>query len=713
MSSIPALKNDTEIKSNIDNAFSVKEIASWQLNTVDQMVELPALQRTFVWRPNQIEELWDSLLRGFPIGSFLLSKTDKRLHLLDGQQRATTIALGYYNPWASDQEHVFWSIKKAIPTLWIDLAPIEKPISQRFVLRLVTQSHPWGYQLKYSKSVLSVADRKYALNIFKENPKNGLGGYTTFSSTNVFPYDSNVPVPLSFLLEAIAQNDGNWREALFSKCSDMLATKYIKTKGVEKGYLNRLKEILNGSSIDEIAIGVKRLQKFSVPAIILEDDVLQNEDEEDNQGEGAADPTLFIRLNSSGTHISGEELIYSIYKAIFPNSKNLVEGIGQSFIAPSLVISMVARLAYCELNNGNYPAAMSVNDFRKRIAQTEFKNKMDQLIGNEEEGCPVRQLFDKAFDILLASSTVQMPPILVRKIINDAPDLFLMLLRWLSSNSGTISDKDRGSILASITAMNWFCKDVKKYAKQIWNDINEENFWSTKVFNRANLSRDLTMPYLIEPQQLSAFLIAAVVKDRIEWNKLYPHENDEIFKIYDDNIDSEEQDLNEHIGRINDVWATFINKLFVNRSLILFAQRKYVNDQFNDFNQMETLEDTNTPWDWDHIYPSGWIHGKWYIDPNTRHWNNSIGNLRALALEQNRSESNNISPKVRLTHFRQESFVKINDWEYWKRITDQIYEDNNEMIECHLLAIISRLCNIYGEWYVAMGIRQLFSGKVD
>jgi hypothetical protein len=319
MPSTPELKNDTKIKSSIDNAFNVKEIASWQLNTVDPMVELPALQRTFIWRPNQIEELWDSLLRGFPIGSFLLSNTDKRLHLLDGQQRATTIALGFYNPWASDQEHVFWSIKKAIPTLWIDLAPVEKPISQRFVLRLVTQSHPWGYQLKNSKSVLSVADRKHVLNIFKENPKNALGGYTTFSSTNVFPYDSNLPVPLSFLLEAIAQNESNWRDALFSKCSDLLATKYIKTKGVEKDYLDKLKEILNGSDIDEIAIGVKRLQKFSVPAIILDDDVLQNEDEEDDQGEGTADPTLFIRLNSSGTHIGGEELIYSIYKAIFPN----------------------------------------------------------------------------------------------------------------------------------------------------------------------------------------------------------------------------------------------------------------------------------------------------------------------------------------------------------------------------------------------------------
>ncbi len=32
---------------------------------------LPAIQREFVWWPEQIECLFDSLMRGYPIGSFL------------------------------------------------------------------------------------------------------------------------------------------------------------------------------------------------------------------------------------------------------------------------------------------------------------------------------------------------------------------------------------------------------------------------------------------------------------------------------------------------------------------------------------------------------------------------------------------------------------------------------------------------------------------
>jgi len=64
---------------------------------------------------------------------------------------------------------------------------------------------------------------------------------------------------------------------------------------------------------------------------------------------------------------------------------------------------------------------------------------------------------------------------------------------------------------------------------------------------------------------------------------------------------------------------------------------------------MQTLEDTSSPWDWDHIFPSEWIYRLRYINPNTRHWNNCIGNLRAVSLEINRGQGNRISPKDRLS----------------------------------------------------------------
>ena len=37
---------------------------------------LPAIQREFVWKPEQIEKLFDSLMQGYPFGTFLFWKVD-------------------------------------------------------------------------------------------------------------------------------------------------------------------------------------------------------------------------------------------------------------------------------------------------------------------------------------------------------------------------------------------------------------------------------------------------------------------------------------------------------------------------------------------------------------------------------------------------------------------------------------------------------------
>ncbi|WP_374212384.1 DUF262 domain-containing protein [Thiothrix subterranea] len=41
------------------------------------LIQLPPIQRNAVWHVEQIERLWDSIMRGFPIGSFLLSNREK------------------------------------------------------------------------------------------------------------------------------------------------------------------------------------------------------------------------------------------------------------------------------------------------------------------------------------------------------------------------------------------------------------------------------------------------------------------------------------------------------------------------------------------------------------------------------------------------------------------------------------------------------------
>ena len=148
-------------------SYNLFTIGSWLVRT-DSKVQLPVMQRGFVWKPVQIERVWDSILRGFPVGAFMLSKaTDDTKWLFDGQQRSTSIALGLYSPWEDDITTI--GNAKQLPVIWLDLNSKQNSYEQKFVVRAVTQSHPWGYRLYDNSSILSVADRRAAAELLPKD----------------------------------------------------------------------------------------------------------------------------------------------------------------------------------------------------------------------------------------------------------------------------------------------------------------------------------------------------------------------------------------------------------------------------------------------------------------------------------------------------------------------------------------------------------------
>ncbi len=115
-----------------------------------QSLLLPAIQREFVWNHNEVEVLFDSLIRDYPIGSLLLWKVNgenKKSHrfysilkkfrekyrthceevstltvpdfeaVLDGQQRLTALYLGLKGSYAYKKSRVHWVDNEyALPT---------------------------------------------------------------------------------------------------------------------------------------------------------------------------------------------------------------------------------------------------------------------------------------------------------------------------------------------------------------------------------------------------------------------------------------------------------------------------------------------------------------------------------------------------------------------------------------------------------------------
>ncbi len=126
----------------------------------DRDYALPAIQREFVWSQEQICALFDSLMRGYPIGAFLFwevkkkslrkhnwyefithyhQKDDPHCHeltiadrsrnitaVLDGQQRLTALNIGIYGSYAEKLPRLWWNNPIAFPRRHLYLKLTEK-----------------------------------------------------------------------------------------------------------------------------------------------------------------------------------------------------------------------------------------------------------------------------------------------------------------------------------------------------------------------------------------------------------------------------------------------------------------------------------------------------------------------------------------------------------------------------------------------------------
>ncbi|MDE0242534.1 MAG: DUF262 domain-containing protein [bacterium] len=123
-------------------------------------IVLPAIQREFVWQPEQIYNLFDSLMQGYPFGTFLYWKVKQEhneryqfydfvLHyherdrphcpkigempnrdvvaVLDGQQRLTALNIGIRGSLARKLPYKRWGSDDAFPTLYLHLDLLWSP----------------------------------------------------------------------------------------------------------------------------------------------------------------------------------------------------------------------------------------------------------------------------------------------------------------------------------------------------------------------------------------------------------------------------------------------------------------------------------------------------------------------------------------------------------------------------------------------------------
>ncbi len=685
-------------------------------------VVLPALQRGAVWRSYQVEEVWDSLLRGFPIGSFLLTpvKGNERLgqrqlqnanpaespefYLLDGQQRWSAISLGFRNIWQCKADS---SLDPVASSLWIDLEPFENRADGRlFAFRVVSRAHPWGFKRNNPRNRLEARQRRDALTAY-EDAHSDINGIDfrpgKLPLQHAWPWDAKAPIPFPMLLQLVKA--GVPPNQLWEKIEESLKSlPYWNDGGLLSAHGNWKDSVLKalrkpGSFQRKIIDGTRRILGASggEPPYLISIQILLHEllvaEAEDNQPSQTAESvpdgieTLFVRVNSAGTPLEGEELRYSILKSAFPAVQTIVEQLGTRLMSPARLVTIVSRLvlARTEREKGVPPGEPDVGRFRRLVndsKSSKFRDTVRWYLGIDEFGQPIcdengARASSRARDLLasarelLVNSERGLPNVLIADLARSTGgvEALFFLLAWLDRlldaglSATDICHDDRQRLVGAITTLGWFAERPFDCLTVLWARMDDakhlDKFFSAGLLNLCAKSNEYNQLQLIPPVPPDCLSEAVQMHVLSAPGFNDPNGGDGSVWSMDwnlwDNFPASNQ-TTEFLGRYFDsednvkaVWQRLVERLWNMRSLIIYAQRENINKWFEDYDPAgpDQLEDTDRPWDFDHIHPANY-GGVNSVPRLIKAWHNSIGNLRAWPLELNRSQGD-FAPGLKLS----------------------------------------------------------------
>lgn len=732
---------------------SLKQIAAWELPQLDAPCEIrasvPALQRGLVWNPQQVELLWDSILRGFPIGSLVVCEKvnhqERGLaqnithHLLDGQQRCNAITLGFYDPF--DAQPPEFHSNKSESILWIDLAPnrraefsypqIPHDSTRQFLIRVTTRAHPWGYRADDNAKRLSASDIRECLEWEFEDraaPK------VRPSPRELFPWFSNAPVPLSWLLSAIQDEQGAFRSernfwAIVKQRLDRLRGERRWAELTAK----TLEENHGLPDMPSVYRGICRALRsymviLSAPSQDFTNSSLEPVRIPFSWSHVANIEQLFNRLNRLGSPLSGEELAFSMIKAYWPRLGSVIEDVSIGRLPSSQLASLGIRVALTPNQNRKLARAISVDRLRL-IARSDQTVEMSGHAGSEQDRHRIEHFVgmtlaeqaapDTKMPNRLASACAVvdrwllfspknpsgLPPVLVSSFARSCPDCYLFLLHLadrIDDGASIAASKWHNLLPALATLVLWFAEEEGKLAiadallESISEGVSPENV-------RLGLMGALRSGKFTTPQSPLAVktLLQFPDDDRLarwSWDFLFERANE-----------SERMEKEA-------IWGPFLRKTAWQRELLLYAQRAYLSDKFQEYDpsRKDLWEAHNRPWDFDHLHASAYFHNAKsgdYADL-CRAWGNCIGNLRAWPFEENRSDQKKPAKEkidcrsANPNNSLNDSFILSEEELSAFSLGDEARR-TPQAARTLCEAIKARYIRIYEEWYVSTGIKDL------
>ena len=662
--------------------WTLKEISEWTHE--GSIVSIPAIQRGLVWKPQQVELLWDSILRQFPIGSFTLSASGEEgkysYSLLDGQQRWNAISLGYGS--------VFEDLSDARSILWFDLKPEKvwdsKKTTRKYFVRATTKAHPWGYEANDDCGRFNTAQKRDALE------KLGLSGKNIYkdgiSLSETYPVRSGLPLPLFWLLEAGEKSNGD-RKVFTQVIHDRIEEN--KTK-----HLFRLKEeSFPDDDIAQYQTVFEAVSRYVVPTIYLEQSIIDKESETDKtiDEETWTDiEILFARIGTGGTQITQNELIYSAIKAYWPQDiKNENDCLAEKYMPPVSLISLAFRLALSPNESGGLSGALSVKKVRQIAVDknSEAYKSILKIYENKNNASELKRILELVDSWLTKdeSGNIAIPTVLRTGMARTSPDVYLLLMsvakRVLEEGMVTTYKE-----ILLLRAMAFYLH------------------WMVDKGARGRAVSSLYKALLETPQDQWEDTIKVALLELYVQQKAIPLISTKDFcLLFGGEIGSDPKWRTWEEDRSNKPWWPLWSMVASNREMLLYAQREYLCSKFTNYDpaKLDLWEEYNRPWDYDHIIPQDWIYHyrAWRKEYSyyCEEWKDNNGNMAAIPFETNRAKSNEADWQEYIDN--QKQLLVDEEIEKYKELFHPSLTGNKE--EAHRFAqkTFNRLCKIYSEVY--------------
>ncbi|MDO8177679.1 MAG: DUF262 domain-containing protein [Undibacterium sp.] len=368
-------------------------------------IVLPMIQRGSVWKPHQVIDLWDTVLRGMPFGGLMAShipvsadgpkisffqpldrklvtlKAPGGLSLIDGQQRTLAMLIGW--PGIAQQMS---------RRLWVDFGDDDK-FDHLLRLHITTETHPFGYKTGSNSgetiSRLTLSERRHAAATYadrigsvQEKQSDSQQKHGLLHDEDIAPWQSRFALDLYKLIECfradklpLGEYVRNELSTAKQKLLERIERVRIKTQepfstyddALSKAIINHLTKRLDvitniapdhlQQRIDTLIKGLKRMDRHCFPIIEVPAEILNAESENESMDPPLA--VLFKRIGTGGSDLKTADYVFSVIKHHNPDCHSLVEQqtsyerIAAIFMPTTLVMTAV-RLTAAKLGRDDY-----------------------------------------------------------------------------------------------------------------------------------------------------------------------------------------------------------------------------------------------------------------------------------------------------------------------------------------------------------------------